>query len=407
MVKVKQVFKRNEEAQEVSEVILADESTGEIQISLLGRRLKAAREAVGLTLTEAAKCLGFPSYQTLSKIEAGEREVKAAELAKFAKTYFCSINTLLGEKELKPAASLLWRKTPQGKERQRIETMILHLCEQYSLLETLLNLTEEKEFRLFDVKIGDIRTSGDIDTLADKTRSLLGPGSRPAFTLQKILEQNYGVKILYLPLSDGGSAASMVHQEFGAVVVINANEPPWRQNYDLAHELFHLITWKVVSQEDLENASFREEIEKKAERFASILLLPETEIKSELSKRLKIQKRIRLSDLVDIAREFGVSTAALLYRLANLRFIAWEDADELVKDEELRKLDRELRRRDWEEKPVSERFYHLAARCLRKGLISRGTFAEMVGIDRSDIDALMERFGLMETEGKPVEIIAP
>ena len=47
----------------------------------LGTRLRLLRSHMGLSLTEAAHRLGFPSYQTLAKIEAGEREVRASELA--------------------------------------------------------------------------------------------------------------------------------------------------------------------------------------------------------------------------------------------------------------------------------------------------------------------------------------
>ena len=61
----------------------------------LADRLKRAREAAGLALSDAAARLGFQNYQTLSSIEKGEREVKANELILFAQTYFCNLNSLL------------------------------------------------------------------------------------------------------------------------------------------------------------------------------------------------------------------------------------------------------------------------------------------------------------------------
>ena len=57
----------------------------------LAKRLKAARERVGLSVIDAAKRLGYKSYQTLSSIEKGERKVKASELTSFAREYFCSL----------------------------------------------------------------------------------------------------------------------------------------------------------------------------------------------------------------------------------------------------------------------------------------------------------------------------
>ncbi len=375
----------------------------------IAERLRKVRESAGLTMVEAARRLGFPSYQTLSKIEAGEREIRASELARFSNTYFCSISHLLGEQPSQPAGSLLWRKTPKGKEKKQVESRIFGLCQKYRSLEQLLGLSRMPGFD-FPLKVNtkdDMRSQRQVDRLAEEARKILDLGKRPSCALAKVLEQEYGVKLFYLPLSDVGSAASMVHPNWGSVVVINSDESPWRRNYDLAHEMFHLITWTAIPPEDFTNKNIFEDVENKAERFASSLLLPEGEIKRELSERLEIEGKLSYSDLVDIAREFGVSTKALLYRLANLRFVAWEKANELANDEDLARLDKRARRGDWGEKSIPERFYSLAVRCLRKGLISRGAFAELLDIDRVDIDDFIENFGAMQAEGEPLEIVAP
>ena len=110
---------------------------------------------------------------------------------------------------------------------------------------------------------------------------------------------------------------------------------------------------------------------------------------------------------MDIARDFGVSTAALLYRLSGIGCIDWETAHKLAGDEDLSSLDKSKRMDDWGNRPVSERFHSLAVKCLRKGLLSRGRFAEIIGIDRSEIDQFIEESGLMETEGVSIEIVAP
>lgn len=370
----------------------------------IASHLKTARKSLGLTLVEAAKKLGFPSYQTLKSLEDGQREIKASELLKLSKVYFVGIGRLLGEKEIQLGNTFLWRKPPQVKIKKQIEAEISYRCEQYNLLEKLLNL-KAKRIQLFNVTIDDISSNNDVDNLSERFCDSLSLGSRPAFTLQKVLEQNIGVKILFETIPEG-SAISTFSNEFGAVIVINSDEAPWRRNYDLAHELFHLVTWKIVSEKDLKDQNFFTDIEKKADRFASILLLPEKEVRKEIADRIEIQKEFTYSDLVDIAREFGVSTKALLYRMANLRFIKWEDADKRAKDRELTEISKQKRRHEWGEKPRSERFTSLAVRCLRKGLISRGKFAEIIGIDRSEIDDFIENTGLMELEGTPIEIMA-
>ena len=73
------------------------------------RRLRELRESLGLSVGDAAEKLNFSSYQTLTNIEEGKRQVKASELPLFSKIYFCSLSTLLGEQPVQERLSLLWR----------------------------------------------------------------------------------------------------------------------------------------------------------------------------------------------------------------------------------------------------------------------------------------------------------
>jgi Zn-dependent peptidase ImmA (M78 family) len=372
----------------------------------LARHLEEIRVSLGLSLTEAAKRLGFANYQTLRSIEAGEREVKVSELGKFAKVYYCSISSLLGQSEEGFYCNFLWRNLPKDENsRKETEGELVNICKQYTLFEKLLNLKPKK--RLPEVTLDDIRNNYSISNLADDVRNCLGLGSRPAFTLQQVLEQDFNIKVLF-HYFDEGSAVSMSHTDFGGVIVISSNEAPWRRKYDLAHELFHLLSWNIVSFQELKtDRPFFEDIEKKADAFASMLLLPESEIAKELNSRIESQKQITCSDLVDISLEFDVSTKALICRMSFLRYIKWEIAKKLAEDEELKAINREKKRSEWGETPMmSERYYELAIRCLRKGLISRGKFAAVTGIDRCDIDDFIEAKGLMELEGDPIEIMA-
>jgi Zn-dependent peptidase ImmA (M78 family)/transcriptional regulator with XRE-family HTH domain len=372
----------------------------------LAERLREAREAAGLSIRDAAARLGFTNYQTLSSIEKGEREVKASELALFGKTYFCSLNKLLIGDETQPSAvHFLWRQAPTERKTE-VEAFIKHRFEEYHLLEKLLGLTQDEASVIISVSPADVRTKFKVDALATKVSNLLNLGSRPAMSLQKVMEQMLRTKLLFVELSDFGSAASTVHPEFGAAIVINSEEAPWRINFTLAHELFHIITWSTFNPSELEQdeALFRE-IERKADRFASSLLLPETAVREELIARSTGQK-LSFSDIVDVAREFGVSTQALLYRMANMQLIEWLKADELAKNDELMMIDRRVRREAGCEVPSSQRFIQLAVKCLRKGLISRGKFSELLAIDRADIDEVLEFWGLSEVEGESIEIMA-
>lgn len=374
----------------------------------LGRRLKSAREAAGLSIAEAASRMGFANYQTLSNIEKGEREVKASELVHFAKNYFCSLSALLlGETAQEPEVHLLWRRVPATEVKAEVEASIKHRFERYHLLEQLLGIAPSGSIMRFAFEPADMRTNSQIDALAERIGNALNLGSRPALSLGTVMEQVLQIKILYVDLADFGSAAATVHSNYGAAIVVNSDEAPWRINFTLAHELFHILAWNAFPPTEIEqNGALFRDMERKADRFASSLLLPGSEVRKELENRI-VNRKLESADLIDVAREFGVSTQAMLYRMANMGLIPWEIADEAAKSEELTALDHRKRKRGESIKPTSDRFIRLAVKCLRKGLISRGKFAEILEIERPEIDRILELGGLSETGGAAIEIVAP
>lgn len=371
----------------------------------LGKKLQQAREKMGLNITEAAKRLGYPSYQTLRKIENGEREVKASELSLFSKTYFCKIsNFLTGDSDTSTSPQFLWRNAPEGQKKMEFETRLFQYAEHGVFLEKILG--ERKRHQLSKLIAGpeDAGTDASISDFSNRISTTLGLGKRPAFSLQKVLEQDFHVKVIYYDLGKDGSAACTLDNNLGAVIVINSTEVPWRRNFDLAHELFHLLTWGFASPQRLSSEEDFEAIERKADLFASNLLLPSAEVEKEIHDRVK-EGKLSYGDLVDISRDFGVSTKALIYRMRNLRMINWEQAKSLASNPNLSFKIRQLKDQEIEP-PKSDYMISLAIRCLRKGLISRGKFAEIIEIERPEIDEFIEGYGQIDQEGDLVEIMA-
>jgi Zn-dependent peptidase ImmA (M78 family)/transcriptional regulator with XRE-family HTH domain len=372
----------------------------------LGSKLRQARERVGLTLKDASLRLGFSSYQTLSKIESGEREVRASELGRFAKHYFCKISDFLTpEEDIHPAPAFLWRKIPEGSKKKELEAQILKYVEHGVFLETLLGKREEPKLEPLQATPDDIQDDLSLSRYAARISRALDLGKRPALSLQQVLEQDFLIKVIYCDLENYGSAASILDDHLGAVVVINSSEASWRRNYDLAHEIFHLATWKFASPAEMVDQPYFNEIERKADSFAANLLLPAEEVKNEIQERIKDHK-IASADIVDIARDFGVSFQALIYRMANLRIISWDKAKEAANNRELYWENRLAREEEIHQPPKSERLTSLAIRCLRKGLISRGKFAEIVQIKRPEIDDFIDGFGQLSQEGETIEVMA-
>lgn len=343
-------------------------------------RIRQAREALQWTQQQLADALGFSASQIISNIESGQREVKAWELFKIAGALHTSADWLLGISELERPA-VKWRAKPEGNHVPEIEARFLQRCERYALLERWCETPPFKELKPITLA-GPNPSFGVVGREAQNVRDGMGLGVRPACTLEKTLEEDYGVKIIYESLGDKGAGFS-VTGPFGPAVLMNADNVPWRRNYSLAHELFHLLTppgWESHLCEKL------------ADVFASALLLPAEPVFDALSARSEGGK-ISFSSLVEIACEFEVSIDALVWRLVNLGRLAKADVEgELGPDSQLRRLDRVSRPTT---PPPSvglpERFQRLCFMAYRKGKIGRAKLAEFLETNLVDISEQLDQ----------------
>jgi len=357
----------------------------------LGRRISEQRQALGFTQQELAAQVGFKSSETISQIELGKREVKAWELAKLAQKLFLDVSDLLAIEKSYSRPTVLWRVEPSNQQAVK-EAKFLRYCEQYFFLETISRSSLRRSFPQKKVYPSDIDYK-DAERLADEIRSEFGLGDRPATVLEKTLENKYGVKIWYEDM-DEGSAASTIGP-FGPAILMNKKEAPWRRNYNFAHEVFHLITWDSIPPKIIEDSPyFREKIEKIANYFASCLLLPANSVIIEIEDRI-VDGKIEYSDLVEIARKFDVSTEALLYRFLNLRIINRDTVNSILNDDRFRSLDRASMRGYWCEPPqLPERYVILAFVAYQKGRISRAKLARLLDVNLSDVEEIMQKYGL-------------
>jgi len=358
---------------------------------ILGNRIRTARVRLSLSQRQLASEAGFSAPQIISQIEKGEREIKAWELVNLARVLRIDMSQLIGTEEPRPLAPVLWRKNPK-RDKELIEAEFLRRCEQYALLE----------------KLCEVVTSGDLPKVAVNSATMdfqkaeqlgegiwkeLELGSRPATCLASVLEERYAVKIWYQNLDEGSAASSK--GPFGAAILMNSTEAPWRRNFSFGHELFHLVTWDSIPPQLLiENPELWDRIEKLASTFASSLLLPSDDIAQAFESHIKDDK-VAYTDLIQVAREFGVSTEALLYRLLDLGFIDRGDVDSLLADSDFRDLDRSVRLSDWW-KPLAipERFVRLAFMAYLKGKLSRPRLAEYLNTSLIDLTDTLLEYGL-------------
>lgn len=105
------------------------------------------------------------------------------------------------------------------------------------------------------------------------------------------------------------------------IILGNIKKSAVRRNFDLAHELGHLLLHSHVNMAELSKKDYRL-IEKQANQFASDFLLPEAEFKSDFSD---LTHRSNPDSYIDLKQKYQVSIAALEYRAYSLKLINYQE----------------------------------------------------------------------------------
>ena len=354
----------------------------------IGDRLRYARERAGLTLRQVVERTGI-GESSLSEFENAKREPRLSHLQALAETYRRSLDFFLSDEPL-PRVVLLWREQPASPLCEEIEGEFLRLCEQYHNLETWLD--ERRVTRLPKAE-GDAASYSyaDAEGLAHQVRKALSLGDRPAQNLLTTLEEECGVKVFHKPFDPPGAAACCVTEAFGVAVLLNYKNARWRRNFDLAHELFHLLTWPIFRGAQPETRATPDPKEERfATCFAGNLLMPTDATRTAVNDVIKDGK-IPFADMFDIARQFDVSVEALIWRMAFLKYFNYDDAPAII-DRYKRVSDMWEGTRVHDDPPMRPpRFRALAIRALRQGEVSLGRFAEYLGISRREARVMVEQ----------------
>ena len=361
----------------------------------VGERIKEARERLGLTQEQLAKQVKLKSGQIISGIEGGKRALKVSELASFARALLIDYQVLLGTVPADPDACVVWR-VEAGASREQ-EARFIGKCRQYQLVEELTGYGQTRHLPSEDFSLGPQEFS-NARTMAASTSRSLGLGSSPAVALAEVLEHNCSVRIWYFPLAEEGSSAC-ARGSFGDAILVDADEAPWRRNFNLGHELFHLLTWNYTRRvwEDGSTPQ-RKRLEDCANVFASSLLLPEEPLRNLREKKTH-EGTLSYGALVEIAREFEVSTEALVWRLVSLREMNRGSAEKVLQDDQFRGLDRLSMRAHWSHPPASpQRFARLAFFAQTEGKLSRARLAEFLDTNLVDLPGVLEEYGLHDGE---------
>ncbi len=350
-------------------------------MSGLAERLKYARQSMKLTLDDVESRTSVGA-STLSEFENDKREPRLPQLKELADLFHRTTAFFLEEGPL-PSEVVLWRQKPQSPNAEELQAHLLRLAEQYHLLEQWCDSFERLQIP-FAAGHADGFGYQQAEKLAHDFRNIHGLGERPGQSLLRVVEEICKIKVFHIGFEPSGSAACTLDETFGAAILLNSKNVRWRRNFDLAHELFHLLTWKIFrtpGEDSFAEASAQEE--KLATCFARNLLMPQEPLRIAIDSQLGSKTTLTFDDLFEVARQFDVSVEALLWQMS---FVFNRPKDWVA--ENTNKLKGQIAfwdKRQSDTLPLRPlRFEALAAEALRKGYISTGRYAEYLGITRRE-----------------------
>jgi Zn-dependent peptidase ImmA (M78 family)/DNA-binding XRE family transcriptional regulator len=354
---------------------------------LIGARIKALREERKLSQDELARLFGFKDRQTVSAIETGERRLSAQELLvaieklRAPLDYFTNPFLLVGE------GKFSWRQSNVGLAQlnafERVAgrwiaancRLAPEVGRPAPYLRQTLKLTKRSTFE--EAMAAGEQFAKDFEL-----------GSVPAKRLAEVMEQKLGILVLMVDAIDRVSGAACRLPDLDAVI-INRHEVPGRRYFDLAHELFHILTWDAMPPEHVEEASevSRDRVEQLANNFASALLTPTWAL-----ERFGAPGENPIKWLNATADALEVTATALKWRMVALGRLSHAEA-RAIPDAALRNNGHKVVH--VEPPPLfSQQFMEVIALAIKEGQISARKAADVLDLTIDDLADLCGAHGV-------------
>ena len=241
---------------------------------LIGTRIKALREERRLSQDDLARLFGFKDRQTVSAIETGARRVTADELVLAVEKLRAPLDYFTDPFRLAGEGRFSWRQTGVAAERldeyeraagrwiAAFRALAPRVGREAPLMRRALGLTRRSRFE-------------DAMRAGERFAAEFGLGETPAAGLVQVMERELAILVLMVDAHDGISGAACRLPELDAVLIAR-REAAGRRHFDLAHELFHLLTWDAMPPQHSEEATETggNRVEQLANNFAAAVLMP-------------------------------------------------------------------------------------------------------------------------------------
>lgn len=336
------------------------------------RRLTLARKRRGLTMTRLAERLGVEvrtvSAWEHSEFDPGEERVKQIGKAlSFPATFF------YGDDLEQPSAdSASFRALTKMTAAQR------DIALSSGAIAFTLSKWINDSFELPEIDLPDFGRGFDAEGAADSLRHYWGLGEYPVKNMVHLLESK-GVRVFSLAIDAAEVDAFSVWHDSQPFVFLNTNKSTEHSRYDAAHELAHLLMHR-------HGAPQGRVAEHEANSFAAAFLMPRRSILANAPKLPTVEH------LVKAKKFWGVSVAALAYRLSSLRVVTeWHYRALCI---EIAKRGYRKREPESAQRETSQVLSKVFA-ALRKEGISKATLAADLDLQEEEVESLI--FGLALT----------
>lgn len=270
-------------------------------------RMILARKRRRLSGRELASRCGL-SQEHLSRIEHGKAlNVETETIASLAEALQFPLAFFFGgeDAEMPPQDSVSFRSLSSMSAKERDTALAA------GAIAFLISDWVTERFNLPEDDLLDLRFENP-ESAAKALRSYWGVGQRPIANAIKLLESR-GVRVFSLSEETRNLDAFSCWHKNVPYVFLNTNKTSERSRFDAFHELGHLVLHRHGKPQG-------RAAEQEADLFASSFLMPKLDVLGNVPRRI-----VSLEQLVKLKKRWGVSVAALNYRLHKMGVVSdWQ-----------------------------------------------------------------------------------
>lgn len=292
-----------------------------MDVKNLKKQISEYRKWLRLGQVAVAEYLGI-SKSAMSALESedSKRNIELDELLKLCKLFMCKPNDLMEDKVESHEMDAIFntRKNNFDKDidaRDRVEVNFFSY--------ELKKMRREK-------KLPEGKQRSTKNSITDAVEELLETMKVTSAPVDVYaIASHLGIFVKFSALTNLSGALIHSSNENGPGILLNSNQPEARLRFSLAHEIAHyFLNHYPNEQESVSVIKDSSPIEKDADMFASLLLMPRKLLTKEIQK---IKSDIDEIEVFKLSDKFSVSFQAMLVTLRNAGFISQAKYDQYFK----------------------------------------------------------------------------